>query len=285
MTFIFHCGIFSIRSQAQDTRIADSLLLSGSFNIAALEYEKVYYWSDNILLRTQSRLKKVECLKQEQRFTEAVKDLNELSIFNLPDSLAGEIKYQIALCSYLCSDFATARSQLDQIHYYSKDSVVEDRISLLETLNYNQLFEFDKAERTAKKWVSVMTVSEKVKDSLYRVIHNLYTPKYRPRITKEKRAYWLSTFIPGSGQVYSGFTGEGSANLFLTAAVLGTGVYAFLEGYYLTGYIVGAGLFQKLYLGGIRRATFLSNKGNYLRTKKYLDELREQLTGIYQITN
>ncbi len=285
MTFIFLSGIYSIKAQTVDTGIADSFFSSGQYDRAAIEYEKVFFRSDNPPDRAMARLKRVQCLKQVGRYQEALTDLGEIPLEGLNPGMQQEIRYQSVINSYLSADYTTANSCLEQYHYFSGNQKVPDQVYLLEILNHNQLFEYDQAFQKASEWVKSQSISDQVKDSLLNHLQHFYNPKHQPKIRKEKTARLFSSLVPGSGQVYDGFTGEGVINFLLCATTLGVGIYAFIEGYYLSGYIIGAGLLQKLYFGGIRRAGILSYKANYLRTKEYNDQARVLMLSIYSLGN
>lgn len=280
LTCTFLSGISSIKGQTNHTQYADSLFHIGLFSDAAIEYERIYFLSNDTFTKAVARINRCQCLKQLSQYTEAASELNEVALYGLPDSLQQEIRYEIALNSYLSSDFETAKSLLGQVHHYAGSRPVPDKMLFLEILTYNQLTDYEDGLQLALQWINALKISVPVRDSITTVLKNIYNPKHRPRITSEKKSSLYSTIIPGSGQIYAGFAGEGTINFLLSAIVLSTGVYAFIEGYYITGYIVSAGLLQKLYFGNIHRASILSSKGNYLRAKAFNDKIRVILLDI-----
>jgi len=48
-----------------------------------------------------------------------------------------------------------------------------------------------------------------------------------------------------------------------------------VHAYYLTGYVAGAGLFQKFYFGGQTRAEFLAKRHNYEVSSRFNQRIRE----------
>jgi len=95
-----------------------------------------------------------------------------------------------------------------------------------------------------------------------------------PKALDPEKARKLATFLPGFGHAYAGEWGEGMLNLGLNFAALGFGLWQGLTGFPATGYLVGAGLLQKFYMGGIRRATFLAQRENHLRAQGFVEQLK-----------
>ncbi len=203
-----------------------------------------------------------------------------MPVYQIADSLQQEIKYETALLCYLNEDFETAHSQMQQLLYFSKDQKISDKILLLDILIDHERFEYASAREKTIRWLTPKSMSQGQRDSLLILVEEAYDPANLPRLARKKKAAWLSTFIPGSGQMYAGFPGEGLMNTFFVIASLATGTYAVLETYYFTGYLLGAGLFQKFYFGGLRRTESLVDKGNYLRTRPINDRLRTLLISV-----
>ncbi|MCX6272256.1 MAG: hypothetical protein NTU44_13780 [Bacteroidetes bacterium] len=279
--FIFLCGTSSTKGQSRGKVPADSLFALGRYREASIEYERIYYFSEEAQQRAAARLSRAECHKQLGSFSDARRDLDEIPLSGLPDSTVSRIRYQQALTSYLGGDFEAVRSQIEQIRFFSAPYATGREITLLEILNENERHQYQRAKELIIKWLSTTVMNESIRDSLLRQVEKHYRKGHLPRIANEKKAVNFSRFIPGSGQVYDGFPGEGSVNFLLNFAALATGVYGFYCGYYFTGYLVGAGLLQKLYFGGLRRTSILAEKGNYLRAMHFNDEVKSFILGIY----
>jgi TM2 domain-containing membrane protein YozV len=99
-------------------------------------------------------------------------------------------------------------------------------------------------------------------------------------IKSAKKALNLSTFIPGAGQVYAGYPGKGLINAssqLLSLGVTGIMVYHNL---YISGFIIGLGMFQSFYFGGIKQAAYLANQFNLEETLYYKTLLKDFILEI-----
>jgi len=131
------------------------------------------------------------------------------------------------------------------------------------------------------KWISLTDPRPAVKDSLLIIISEIYHAGDYPKFKKLKKAQTLSTFLPGAGQLYAGYLGEGLTNVSLQLAALAFTGYAFLSHYYLTAFIVGYGIFSKFYIGGINRLEYLVNKKNYELLRGYNHRLKEEIIDLF----
>jgi tetratricopeptide (TPR) repeat protein len=83
-------------------------------------------------------------------------------------------------------------------------------------------------------------------------------PFYRPH---PKLASWLSIFIPGAGQIYSGEIWSGVNSLFLTGFFVGLGFYVVTVSSPIDALFTALPWFQRYYQGGFQRASdFAKNK-------------------------
>jgi hypothetical protein len=282
LTFIFlYAQFITNQADCQVTKPdllfmrADSLYSCEQYRDAAIEYERIIFKIKGNKEKSLALLKKARCYKQINQFTFANHELDQTSYRDLEDSLIYQIRYEKALCSYLNQDFNNSESQLIQILYLTKDTNLVRQSFLLRTLNLNELNLYDTAYASALRYIRYSEISDIQKGKALNSITQLYSKP--PKLKKEKTARLLCTFIPGSGQIYAGAPLEGLFNFSLQAAALGFAVYEFLDTYYITGYFVGLGMFQKFYFGGIRRAEYLVKKRNYQVTKKFNENVKNIL--------
>jgi tetratricopeptide (TPR) repeat protein len=183
-----------------------------------------------------------------------------------------QVKYNAALCAYLGSDFASAESHLLQLVAFGRDTVRISRSYPLYALVLNELGKYDDAEKYLKKYVSSDHVS---KDSLLTTIGKEYAADKRPKYKRLKKAKVMSYIVPGLGQMYAGFYGEGITAMACNVIFIGlTGVGIYYK-YYITSILYSYTIFSKFYTGNITRVEFLVNKRNYLMQKEYNQRLKK----------
>jgi len=255
---------------SQNLKKADDFFKNKNFKEAYLEYERIIFSTKNNEEKILCKLKKANCYKQLGEFEKAQKTLENLNLKNLDDSLKIKIFYEIALCSYLNGDFKNAENQFLQMNFFIKDKKVLEKYYILQILNYNQLGKWKKA-----KEIFLLYANEKInKEFLISNINEIYDEKNFPKIKSTKRAYYLSMFIPGSGQIYAGYFKEGILSFIFHISSISLGIWEITLKNYFTSYVLGAGLLQKFYFGNLRRAEYLTEKHNYLKLKKFNENLK-----------
>jgi len=244
-------------------------------------FEEVYYEADNPEQKALALLKKAACLKQRREFDLAARRLAETAVFGLSDSLTFQVQYQSALCYYLAADFLTASARLKNLAFRFTEPACRSDVAFLHTLVWNELREYDSAYLSARAFIDLRFGNKPLQDSLIRMIELHYSAENRPHLKNPEKAEWFSRIIPGSGQAYLGFPGEGSMSFLLNALSLGTGILGVLSGYPVSGYIIGAGMLQKFYYGGLRRTAFLTEKANFERSHTFNEQSRDLILRIH----
>jgi hypothetical protein len=273
---IFHLEGFS----ANNWHKADSLFNAGDFFLAGIEYERIAYNPLNNIEFTRALIKKGDCLLAQKNYTEAEYSFSRIRFNDLPDSLLYLARYKNAFSSYLNSNFSNAESQLIQLQNFIEDSTYIVKSFLLHSLVLNELDSFNLAKEKIKQYIIYTYKNEDKKQKLDE-LELLFSLKQIPKYKSEKKAAQLSTFLPGTGQIYAGYFAEGAVSVMFQLAGLGFGVYSFLIKNYITSVIIGYSFFQKFYLGGVQRAEFLVRKRNYLVKRKFNDKAKNYILSMY----
>ena len=253
---------------------ADSMYNHGEFDKAALFYEYEGYRSENNIDRTRALLKKTNCLKQLNEIRSATQTLSRIRYEYLSDSLVYECRYETALCEYLSGNFNNAESQLLQLEFYVRDSMLTRNALFLHALVCNELTKWTEAESLIQKGIRQADLSGTEKAGYSELIHKLYYAEKLPRIRSQQKAQILSMFLPGLGHCYAGYPIEGTTSFLFNAATIGFIVYNVVTHYYITTFAIATTFFQMSYVGGMNRVEFLIDKHNYTVTRKFNDKVK-----------
>lgn len=254
-------------AKAQSTlTTADSLFASGEYLAARVAYERVLFTPAEPAVYCLAALGKARCLKQQGLSAQAVTFLNSQIQTTYPDSVLYQLRREQILCAYLAGQFENTLSLLDRFPYLHPDRPTEPLLMAIRILTLNELRRWPEAA-TAYRELAMMVHA----DSAMTPYHEL------PQLKSEKKAQWLSTFIPGGGQFYAGKPGEAVLSIVVQAAGLYIGVASFLQAYYLSAWGVGAGLFGSFHAGGVRRAEVLVRQLNQRRAATFNNGARQQV--------
>lgn len=259
-SFIFLCAIF-FNCSAQGNK-GDSLFVSGKYFEASIEYERLIFHSEYPDKLNFLKYKKALCYKQLKNFNQAIEELQTIYFPNFNDTLFQRVYYQQSLCLYLNQDPTKALWKIDE--YLNIDS---DTASLwiflpLKILCLNEVFKWKESQDCFRQFIQVQKFTSEKSTEMIQIVNELYKKKNLPHIKSIKRAENWSRFIPGAGQIYAEKTGEGIANFLLNASILALSAQQALNGFYITGYLAGLGMFNKTYQGGIKRSGILASRKN-----------------------
>ena len=259
---------------------AHSLAQENKFEWAALEYERICYSTFDNRIRTIALNHKANCQLSLYNPAAAKKTMLRITYFGLSDSLVFTSRQKSAYASYLDKDFEQASSQLFLVDQFLNEEY-QAEAALLYALALNELREWDKAKEKMLFSVTKNVDNQQTRDSLLFEIECAYNDDNFPKYRDPERASLWSTFIPGSGQLYSGYFWDAVFSVSMLSTGLGlAAIGIFVVKYYVAGIVIGYGLFQRFYMAGVKRVEYLAGKKNYLNERKYNTQLRELILKI-----
>lgn len=283
--FFFSCiflfGIF-LNSNAFVHK-GDSLYASGQFFEASIEYERLIFHSENPAQINYYKYKKALCYKKLMNFTQALEELQSIYFPNTNDSLFQRVYYQQSLCFYLNGEPAKAIWKIDEYLNRNGDSVASGLFLPLKILCLNETNQWSDARQCFTKYIHTQNSNLEKQSSLQKIVDDLYQRKNLPRIRSAKKAENWSRFIPGSGQIYAGKTGEGIVNFLINASLLTFSAHQALNGFYITGYLAGLGFFNKTYQGGIKRSGILATQKNKEILVSFNSKINETIRSNFEM--
>ena len=268
LTCIFLCATCIINAQPSAALLrGDSLFRQGAYFEASVEYERVLFNNSAAQENQHAINQKIQCLKQERQFTQAINFIRANLHENMPDSTSYRLYYEQTLCTYLAGNFENALSVIEQIKLLHPSHAADAQLLLVQILSFNELQQWEKASGVYNALLSH-----------YRHTDTVLSPyKNLPHLKSKDRAQWLSTFIPGGGQFYAGKPLEALVTLAIQGAGIWFGIVSFQQHYYLGAWLAGAGLFGSFHMGGVRRSEVLAEQYNRKKISQFNEKVREGL--------
>jgi len=279
-TFLFAVSTFKINASQSRFEKVDSLLLASDLLGAVVECEKIAFYSDSVEIKALACLKQVECYKTFEQYEKAKNVATGFVIsFSLSKEIQFELRFQTALCAHLSGNYNETDLHLAFLDAANFDSTLNRKTYLLRAFNAIELRKFEESKNWLEKMIITHAVDRQHKDSLLNGLEILYSKKNLPKIKSEKKAYWLG-LVPGLGHIYAGEYKEALSAFMLNLAALSFGVFQIYNGYYLTGYFVGAGILVKLYYGSKERKDYLVEKRNFKEIKQFKSEVGKLIEAL-----
>lgn len=277
----FLCAPFFHKLTAQSWQIArqtaDSLFAQQQYATAGVEYERTLFLltelPDSVVMADSARLiaqgillQKTFCHKAARNFEAAQKTIFRTDANNLPEAFAFRLRYEKALCAYLNQQYDEAQRQILQTRLLVKDTLLAQQLDWLEIVTLNELSRWDESSTLYRQYIRRQNLPDTVNDN--------YLLAKRPKIRDPRKAGLLSTVMPGTGLLYAGSLREGVVSATLQAGLLTFGVFSWINGYPISGFLTGGGLFQTFYFGGIKRAERMAETNNRKKKENYNRKLR-----------
>lgn len=255
---------------SQQFEIAEEYFAKEDLDNALLEYERVFYFSQDAVVQKQALKHKAHIYKIKEDYLKSAYTLQRIPLYDMSLEERDSVFYQMLLCFYFADDFSKARQTMLSMDLNLQENPSKDLL-LVEILNLNELKDYATAYNKLLEYenkVTYLTNEDK------HLLDSLYT--HQPKQKSEKKARHLS-FFPGLGHVYSGYWFEGITAFVINAGVLTFGIYQAWHKDYLTAWIGGAGILAAAYTGQQKRAVYLATKYNYLKTKDFNAKIKNIL--------
>ncbi|MCD6332255.1 MAG: hypothetical protein J7L89_03180 [Bacteroidales bacterium] len=226
---------------------------------------------------------------QSEAYSEALKAYQRVAFFIRPNTDA-ELLYRIAESFYRTGDLSHAIEFFDHSYFsYDNDSMRTECLfhkadcylesknfgfALLELLNINPLppgyLEYKRNLMLGVTYYGMGSFNraglffEKAvyrDDSLAKQqIRSIFAQPRKINRPNPTTAMWLSVFLPGSGQAYSGYWGQGINSLLLNGFLVGLAVYLSIRFHPMDAIFTVSPWFQRYYQGGLEKAKDLARK-------------------------
>jgi tetratricopeptide (TPR) repeat protein len=232
------------QTAAQTRAFADSLWAAGKLSDALPVYQRAAFFMrpviDAVIL---GRI--ADCFSAEGNLERALEYYDHSFFTHTDDSLKKEVLF------HKCASYLRSKNyQFALMELYSlEDSLTpyfERERNLYLGMTWFGLEDFDKAAASFDKAAENQAQKEMV-GKLFAERKKFYRPN-------PKLASWLSVFLPGSGQIYSGEIFSGINSILLTGFFMGLGVYIGIVNSPIDAIFTALPWFQRYYEGGFRRA-------------------------------
>ncbi|WP_421877748.1 tetratricopeptide repeat protein [Marinoscillum sp.] len=238
----------------------DSLYESGQYFQAAVAYEKEAFFASSAEVRDELLLKKAYSYKALGNYSKAFDITSRIGKRN--DSLNRQVLYERILLTYLSEEYQKAQNEL--LKWQVKYGEQSEETIPLKFLTLVQIDRLEEAKEFLNANASTLEMEQQEVDSFFEKKWKLKNPD---------KAYMLSLFLPGVGQMYAGHFFKG-----MFSGVVQTGLVVFTawnvyNGYFFTGGMTGAALFYTFYLGGARYARNL--------TIEYNDQVKSKISSKF----
>jgi len=244
---IFFCGSLYGGDVALD--LADKFFNSHLYNEAITEYQRYIFFNDAEADVSYSYYKIGLAYRNLYNFKKSL-DAFENSVQTAnSDSVKNERKIDIAVNYIAWGRYSEAKLVLLGLISFSEISEIKRKASLFLGVAYLYCYEW----KSAKDALEVYFKEESNYKAAY-IVDSLLSQAGDIKYKSPGTARWLSTFVPGTGQMYAGNASSGINALVLNGSNIYFIIYKLLQEEYGNAFIIYYFLFRRYYMGNIYNA-------------------------------
>jgi tetratricopeptide (TPR) repeat protein len=241
--------------------LADGLSQAGNHWEAVTEYRRFIFFAADRTAIGEAYARLAAAYRSEGHFAEAEEALRRSIAVSESDSARDECRIQIAVIRIAAEDYSAAELELLRVSAFSKSEPLARKATF--HLGVCYLYNY-RSREAMEAFGTYFTAADNTLAAAYPLSGERW-----PAMKSPDLAEWLSTFVPGSGQIYAGDAADGANAL---AVNLGTGYLvadALVGNRYSEAALVFGPIFLRYYLGNRENAARIANERNEERNKAF----------------
>ena len=211
------CFVLAVSAQDMALMLGDGLYDAGNYHDAITEYKRYLLFHPNASSRSAVYYKLGLCYRNMADWDSAIEALKLSADTALSDDVRAQRTIDLAVIYTAKGDYDMSELLLTRLAPFLRKEAIKRRWWLISTVNQVHTSQWEKARTSYNNYVSLDRGS--LSEKHHRIIIDLLSEAQNESMRSEKLAKWLSTFIPGLGQMYCGDWRNGVNALSLNAAV------------------------------------------------------------------
>lgn len=250
-SFLFFLICFCVPLCGKDAvlDLADKFFDSDFYEEAITEYQRYIFFNKTGEEVSYAYYKIGLAYRNLRNFEKSLNALELSAGAAFSDTTKDERKIDIAVNLIASREYSKAKFILLKLISFSEIPEIRKKASLFLGIAHLYCYEWESAKDALEIYFK-----ENGKSKTVFLIDSLLSQAENVNYKSPTTAKWLSTFIPGTGQIYAGNSGSGINALVLNGANIYFIIYKLLKEEYGNAYIIYFFLFRRYYLGNIYNA-------------------------------
>lgn len=271
LEILFLLIVFPIYAQDTTLDLANHFFDIGNYENAITEYKRFIYFNPNDKKISEIYYKIGLAYRDKGNWKNAIDAFRKSSAIALNDSISDEIRITIGTTLIAKGNYSSAEFELLKVSLFSKYPKIKRKAIFFLGVCYIYSFKWDEAEKSVTQYFS---------DSIpnhFSKIDSLLTQAKNFKYKSPKLAKWLSTFLPGSGQIYAGNWLNGINALIVNGLTSYLLFDSIIDKRYEDVLITNITVFERYYKGNRYNAEKMAELHNKKASQEYAREILEHL--------
>ena len=272
-TTVFATSVHAETVDLQQYRYAEHLFESGDYQAARLAYKRLLFYDPDTEFRDIADYRIAQSYYHQNEATHAEALFRKFSAIHPNSPLRFQSQLMLGQLHFDAGKYSLARSSLFELLHASKDPEVVAAAHYLRGWCYIHTTDWNKAISELRQ-VDISQINTRHSKKAHELADTLLEKTPLP-FKSPQVAAWLSTVVPGSGQLYVGKIKEG----ILAAVLNGTFIYLAVDAVRDRRYIDCAGISLvgwQFYWGNRRGAQQLASEYNKHHKQELIEALKRQ---------
>ena len=276
---LFSITVFATGSTAEvaNSLYAEQLFESGDYQAARLAYKRLLFYYPNTELRDIADYRIARTYYYQNQSARAEELFRKFSTIHPNSPFRFQSQLMLGQLHFDAGEYSLARTTLFELLHASTEPEVTAAAHYLRGWCYIRTTDWNKAISELRQ-VDISQINTRHEKKTHELADTLLEETPLP-FKSPQVAGWLSTVIPGSGQLYAGKVKEG----ILAAALNGTFIYLAVDAIRERRYIDCAGISLvgwQFYWGNRTDARQFATEYNTHREREFIEMLKRQAGSI-----
>jgi len=239
--------------------LGDHLFNSGEYEEAITEYKRFVFFNPTSELVSHAHYKIGMVYRNEKRWAESLRALRQSIETARTESIRGDRELAVSTILIASGNYSAAEFQLLRIESFSPDQILRRKAAFFRGIACLYSSKWKEAREALQAYFSG-SMNEFPEDVVMRVNSALMETE-NLRYKSSSLAKWLSTFLPGCGQIYADDWRSGLNALAVNSAIAYLVFGSFAKGDYKDA-LLGLLVFSRYYFGNRFHAAQIAEKHN-----------------------
>lgn len=276
LTILILSVAFDKTSRAEDLalNLAEEFFKAGNYHEAITEYKRFICFNSNDERISDVWFQIGMAYRNQARWENALNALRKSLSVATNDRLRDERRISIGILLIANQDYSAAEFELLRVSMFSNYPSLRRKATFFLGICRLYTFKWEEARKAFDQYFDSSQILQREQ------VDSLFAATNHPEYKSPETAKWLSTFIPGLGQIYAGDFWDGLNALVIN---MGTGYLltsSLLEHRYQDAFISYLSLFHRYYRGNRYNAERIAKEHNEGLSREYSKKVLSLISNI-----
>jgi len=261
-------------------RLGDLYAGEGAFDQAITEYKRVLFFKQDEGMLSSVHARIASCYRAQQRWPEAI--FHHRRSIQTATSLSEIEEREFDLITALFASGRENEAELHLLRLREYSLLDARRVSLYLCVTFTYRGQWEKAAQELREAFPAEEVADIRLGEQIEKLERLFAEAESEPRKSPNGAVWLSTAVPGAGQLYAGDPWDGLNAFVVNAGLVTLIIAAVKQEWYLEGVLLFLYPLRRYYLGNRENARLAAERRNLAVDERYRQQLLKGILSVVE---